>query len=49
MGLAICRSIIEAHEGRLWVTQKGSEGVIFQFTVPVDGGQGLSSSQAGAS
>jgi signal transduction histidine kinase len=49
MGLAICRSIIEAHDGRLWVTQKGSEGVIFQFTVPVDGGQDLSSSRAGAS
>jgi signal transduction histidine kinase len=49
MGLAICRSIIETHDGKLWVTQKGSEGVIFQFTVPVDGGQDLSSSRAGAS
>jgi signal transduction histidine kinase len=36
MGLAICGSIIEAHNGRLWVTPKQSEGAIFQFTVPID-------------
>jgi signal transduction histidine kinase len=36
MGLALCRSIIEAHNGRLWVTPKQSEGAIFQFTVPID-------------
>jgi len=36
MGLALCRSIIEAHAGRLWVTPKQSEGAIFQFTVPID-------------
>jgi signal transduction histidine kinase len=33
MGLSICRSIIEAHDGKLWVTPKETEGVIFQFTV----------------
>ncbi len=38
IGLAICRSIIEAHDGRLWVTPKQSGGVIFQFTVPVASG-----------
>jgi hypothetical protein len=36
MGLSICRSIIEAHEGRLWVTADNGRGAIFHFTVPVD-------------
>lgn len=49
IGLAICRSIIEAHDGRLWVTPKQSEGVIFQFTIPVDDDQDSSSIRAGAS
>jgi predicted ATPase/signal transduction histidine kinase len=34
MGLAICRSIIEAHEGRIWVEPNTPHGAIFQFTVP---------------
>jgi signal transduction histidine kinase len=38
MGLSICRSIIEAHEGRLWVTADQGRGAIFHFTVPVDPG-----------
>jgi C4-dicarboxylate-specific signal transduction histidine kinase len=38
MGLSICRSIIEAHEGRLWVTADKSGGATFHFTVPVDSG-----------
>jgi len=37
MGLSICRSIVEAHEGQIWVTGKG-RGTIFHFTVPVDPG-----------
>ena len=36
MGLAICRSIIEAHEGQLWVTANKGRGAVFQFTIPVD-------------
>jgi signal transduction histidine kinase len=32
MGLSICRSIIEAHEGRLWVTANLPRGAIFHFT-----------------
>jgi signal transduction histidine kinase len=36
MGLSICRSIIEAHEGKLWVTAEAGRGAIFYFTVPVD-------------
>jgi signal transduction histidine kinase len=38
MGLSICRSIIEAHEGRLWVTADKAGGATFHFTVPVDPG-----------
>jgi C4-dicarboxylate-specific signal transduction histidine kinase len=34
MGLCICRSIIEAHEGRLWVTPNTPRGAVFQFTLP---------------
>ena len=34
MGLSICRSIIEAHGGRLWATANLPRGAIFQFTVP---------------
>jgi PAS domain S-box-containing protein len=33
MGLAICRSIIEAHDGRLWVENSLHGGAVFQFTV----------------
>jgi signal transduction histidine kinase len=38
MGLSICRSIIEAHEGQLWVSANKGRGAIFHFTVPVDPG-----------
>jgi PAS domain S-box-containing protein len=36
MGLSICRSIIEAHGGRLWATGCEPRGAVFQFTVPAD-------------
>lgn len=32
MGLSICRSIIEAHDGRLWVAPNTPQGTIFYFT-----------------
>jgi signal transduction histidine kinase len=34
MGLSICRSIIEAHHGRLWATANTPQGAVFQFTLP---------------
>jgi signal transduction histidine kinase len=36
MGLSICRSIIEAHGGRLWATPCDPQGALFQFTIPAD-------------
>ncbi|MGZ2488191.1 PAS domain S-box-containing protein [Rhizobium pisi] len=34
MGLAICRSIIEAHGGRMWATTGEPRGAVFLFTLP---------------
>jgi PAS domain S-box-containing protein len=34
MGLSICRSIIQAHGGRLWAIPCEPQGVLFQFTIP---------------
>jgi FixJ family two-component response regulator len=38
MGLAISRSIVAAHGGRLWATANVLHGAVFQFTVPMGGG-----------
>lgn len=35
MGLAICRSIIQAHDGRLWAERNEPEGTRFVFTLPI--------------
>ena len=36
IGLSICRSIIEAHDGRLWAIPREPQGALFQFTIPAD-------------
>ena len=36
IGLAICRSIIEFHQGRLWVEPRREGGTVFHFTVPIE-------------
>ena len=37
MGLAICRSVAEAHRGRLWVESSAGSGATFHLRVPVGG------------
>jgi C4-dicarboxylate-specific signal transduction histidine kinase len=39
MGLSICHSIIESHEGKIWVSLGATRGAIFQFELPVSGAQ----------
>jgi signal transduction histidine kinase len=34
LGLSICRSIIEAHDGRLWASANLPRGASFQFALP---------------
>ena len=34
MGLSICRSIIDAHGGRLWAEANQPRGAVFLFTLP---------------
>jgi signal transduction histidine kinase len=35
MGLNICRTIIEFHNGRMWVEANPEGGTVFRFTLPV--------------
>ena len=37
MGLSICHSIVEAHEGRIWAPRDFRSGATFQFTLPLPG------------
>jgi signal transduction histidine kinase len=39
IGLAISRSIIEAHEGRLWAMPNAPRGAAFKFTLPQSAGK----------
>jgi K+-sensing histidine kinase KdpD len=39
MGLSICRSIIEAHHGRIWVSPVPEFGSVFEFALPTSAGE----------
>jgi two-component system sensor histidine kinase KdpD len=36
LGLTICRGIVSAHVGRIWVEQRAEGGASFRFTLPLD-------------
>ena len=40
IGLTICRSIIEAHDGRLWAENHPGKGAVFAVEIPVARPQG---------
>jgi PAS domain S-box-containing protein len=46
IGLSICRSIIDAHGGRLWIEANEPHGATFQFTVPSAANELWSSAQS---
>jgi len=37
LGLTICRGIVTAHGGRIWVDQRSGQGAVFRFTIPLEG------------
>lgn len=37
IGLSICRAIIEAHGGRIWVENRSGGGAAFKFVIPIEG------------
>ena len=39
MGLSICKSIIENHNGRIWLTAGSPRGSVFQFELPTGGAE----------
>ena len=36
LGLTICRGIVSAHGGRIWVEDRPGGGAVFRFTLPIE-------------
>ena len=48
MGLSICRSIIEAHGGRIWAGANEPRGAAFHFTLPLEQDETAPAEHAGS-
>jgi two-component system sensor histidine kinase KdpD len=40
LGLAVCRGLVEAHGGRIWVENRAGGGALFRFTLPLTEAEG---------
>jgi C4-dicarboxylate-specific signal transduction histidine kinase len=49
IGLTVCRSIIEAHGGRMWAGANEPRGASFQFTLPLERDESVPAGPAGSS
>ena len=41
LGLAVCRGLVEAHNGRIWAENRDGGGAIFHFTLPLYNAEGI--------
>ncbi len=45
LGLALCKTLVELHGGRIWASSRQGKGAIFSFSIPVIDPHGLPSSE----